>query len=113
MAVADAPSRARAVRAATSAPAGALVLGGDYRALGVVRSLGRRGMPVWVLRLAEDHRLAALSRYCRQELILPDDDDARLDFLTDLARRHGLHGWALFPSADTTAAFVARQHAAL
>ena len=26
-----------------------MVLGSDYRALGVVRSLGRRGIPVWVL----------------------------------------------------------------
>ncbi len=50
MAVADAPSRAEAAcadaaRAALPAPAGALVLGADYRALGVVRSLGRRGVP--------------------------------------------------------------------
>jgi len=50
MAVADALWRAGAARAAKPAPAGALVLGGDYRALGVVRSLGRRGVPVWVIR---------------------------------------------------------------
>ena len=50
MAVADAPSRAAATLAAGAPPAGALVLGADYRALGVVRSLGRRGVPVWVIR---------------------------------------------------------------
>jgi D-aspartate ligase len=28
---------------------GALVLGADYRGLGIVQSLGRRGVPVWVV----------------------------------------------------------------
>src|SRR5919109_2550401 len=40
---------------------GALVIGGDYRALGVVRSLGRRGIPVWVV--TNEHRVATASRY--------------------------------------------------
>ncbi|MDT4912917.1 MAG: hypothetical protein QOC66_2045, partial [Pseudonocardiales bacterium] len=30
-------------------PVGALVLGADYRGLGIVRSLGRRAVPVWVV----------------------------------------------------------------
>jgi D-aspartate ligase len=96
-----------------SAPGG-LVVGGDYRALGVVRSLGRRGIPVWVLRSPEDHRLAALSRYCRRRIVWPDGpDERRLRFLLDLAEQYDLADWVLFPTADATAAFVARQHAAL
>ena len=62
MAVADATWRAAAARAAEPAPAGALILGADYRALGVARSLGRRGVPVWVIRDGDD-ALAARSRY--------------------------------------------------
>jgi predicted ATP-grasp superfamily ATP-dependent carboligase len=90
------------------------VLGGDYRALGVVRSLGRHGIPVWVVRAPDDHRLAGLSRYRQREVVCPSDDDAeRLGYLAELNRRHGLHGWVLFPTADASAAFVARQHAAL
>lgn len=93
---------------------GAFVLGGDYRALGVVRSLGRHGIPVWVVRAPEDHRLAALSRYSRRNLLCrTGDDDARTEFLTDVARRSGLDRWVLFPTADASAAYVARQHAAL
>src|SRR5438034_1378021 len=42
---------------------GAIVIGGDYGALGVVRSLGRRGIPVWVL--TNEHRVATASRYVR------------------------------------------------
>jgi len=93
------------------APTAALVLGSDYRALGIVRSLGRRGVLVRVL-AAGDDRLATLSRYAVDSVAWPDDDDTRLDLLANLAHRDG-HVWALFPSADESAAFVARHHAAL
>jgi len=45
----------------TTATPGALVMGGDCRGLGLVRSLGREGVPVWVIKQA-DHQLAATSR---------------------------------------------------
>ena len=52
-------------------------VGGDYRALGVVRSLGRRGIPVWVVRSPTgDHRLAGMSRFSRCHLTCPDDEKA-------------------------------------
>jgi D-aspartate ligase len=88
--------------------AGALVVGADYRALGAVRSLGRRGIPVWVLRNGDD-RLAGFSRYAQRTI--PSTDGA--DFLLELADRHGLDGWTLFPSGDGSAAMVARSHAEL
>jgi D-aspartate ligase len=87
---------------------GALVIGADYRALGVVRSLGRRGVPVWVLRHGDD-RLACLSRFAQRTLPLADG----ADFLLDLCAEHRLDGWTLFPSGDETAALVARHHAEL
>ena len=113
MAVADAStSRADAPRAAKPAPAGALVLGADYRALGVVRSLGRRGVPVWVIRDGDD-ALAARSRYAQRRLDWPRSDaNAQLTFVLGLAKK-GADGFALIPSGDETAAFVARHHDAL
>jgi D-aspartate ligase len=96
---------------------GALVLGGDQRALGAVRSLGRRGVPVWVVRSAHDRGLAGMSRFSGRDLIWPDDDEGhderRLSFLLELCDREGLDSWTLFPTADVTAAFVARRHAEL
>jgi predicted ATP-grasp superfamily ATP-dependent carboligase len=80
-------------------------VGADYRALGAVRSLGRRGVPVWVLRHGDD-RLAGLSRYAQRTIPLADG----AGFLLDLADRHGLNGWTLFPSGDETAAMVAQNH---
>ncbi len=93
-------------------PGGALVIGGDYRALGAVRSLGRRGIPVWVL--TDEHLLAGTSRYARRRLPWPDAGETqRVDYLRGLAERHGLAGWVVFPSGDEAAALIARNHAAL
>jgi D-aspartate ligase len=77
-----------------------------------VRSLGRRGIPVCVLR--DEHRLASLSRYASRCLPWPArDTPAQLDYLLELAERHGMTGWALIPTGDETAALVARHHAEL
>jgi D-aspartate ligase len=93
-------------------PPGAIVIGSDYIALGVVRSLGRQGIPVWVLRDSM-HAEAAVSRYTRRCLPWPPMEDARLGFLLELSTKHGLKDWALFPTDDEAAALVARQHRSL
>jgi len=96
--------RCRPVRLA----GGALVVGADYRALGAVRSLGRRGIRVWVLRKGDD-RLAGLSRYasgrCRS-MTGPTTCSTSPHATASTAGR-----W--FPSGDETAALVARNHEAL
>ena len=88
-------------------PRGALVLGGDYKALGIVRSLGRHGIPVWVLR--DEHVIASSSRYCTRAIDWPAaGDPERVAFLLRLGAQNGLDGWALFPTDDETAALIAR-----
>lgn len=92
--------------------AGALVIGGDYRGLGVVRSLGRRGIPVWVLH--DEHRVATASRYALRSLSWrAGSDTQQIEYLLDVASQHRLDGWMLFPSGDETAALIAHYHAAL
>src|SRR5262245_40661321 len=91
---------------------GAIVIGSDYIALGVVRSLGRQGIPVWVLRDSM-HAEAAVSRYARRCLPWPAQEQARLGFLLELSGKHGLTNWALFPTDDEAAALVARQQQVL
>jgi D-aspartate ligase len=91
---------------------GALVIGGDYKSLGVVRSLGRHGIPVWVL--TDDHSLASWSRYCERGFAWPETTETeQVAFLLDLARRHELDGWVIFPTGDETAALLARHRRAL
>jgi D-aspartate ligase len=91
-------------------PCGALILGADYRALGAARSLGRRGVPVWMLAERADP-LATVSRYARRHIVWPQSDDVgRVAFLRDLAATSRIKGWAVIPSADNTAGMVARSH---
>lgn len=95
-----------------SASGGALVIGGDYKALGVVRSLGRRGIPVWVL--TDDHLLAGWSRYSRRAIPWAAGPGAeQVARLVDLADEHGLDGWTLYPAGEEEAALLARDRDAL
>jgi D-aspartate ligase len=94
-------------------PLGAVVVGSDYRGLAVVRSLGRRGIPVWVLSGGDDV-LATKSRYATNTVPLAGrSDQEQVDFLVRLNHEHGLEGWALFPTADESAAMIGRAHAEL
>jgi len=89
---------------------GALVTGADYRGLGIVRSLGRRRIPVWVLR-RDGQVLGAISRYASRSLRGPGQDAHRqLDFLLSLAVGQGLTGWVLFPTCDESVELIARHH---
>jgi D-aspartate ligase len=86
---------------------GAIVLGADYRGLGIVQSLGRRGIPVWVV-YRDSRGVANFSRYTTSSIREPLDRSARLPFLLDVVAEHGLSGWVLFPTGDETAAFCAQ-----
>lgn len=89
---------------------GALVMAADYRALGVVRSLGRQGIPVWVLKQG-GHLVATTSRYVRRNVPWPNaNDDVEIDLLLDLARKHGLKDWLLFPTDDHAVGLISRHH---
>ena len=91
---------------------GAIVLGGAHGSLEIARSLGRCGIPVWLV--TADNPLAGLSRFveCSFRWRGPRDGGA-LAFLTDLVRRHGLERWVLFAGSDDDVWFVAQNHAAL
>jgi D-aspartate ligase len=79
---------------------GAVITGGDFQGLGVVRSLGRRGIPVHVL----DHELsiARFSRFCRKYTVAPDPaaEDAYVSFLLDYGKGLRPRRWVLFPNCD-------------
>jgi D-aspartate ligase len=99
--------------AIATGPCGALVMGADYRALGVARSLGRRGIPVWVINQG-GHLVAAASRYVRRRLPWPAADDrARVEYLLALCATHNLDGWMLVPTDDYTVGLVSKSHASL
>jgi predicted ATP-grasp superfamily ATP-dependent carboligase len=90
--------------------AGALLMGADYRALGVARSLGRRGIPVWIIKQG-GHLVAINSRYVSRRLDWPERDDTqRVDFLMDLSERRGLKEWLLIPTDDYATTLTGCHH---
>src|SRR5215469_9328095 len=88
---------------------GAIVIGGDYRGLGIVRSLGRHRIPVCVI--TDEHTLGGFSRFAKYRLAWPETSDVdRLKFLLDLGSQPRFARWTLFPTTDETAALVAKSH---
>jgi len=91
---------------------GALVLGGAHGSLEIARSLGRRGIPVWLLTC--DNPLAGLSRYVARSLPWQGPSgEAAVAYLIRLAEHYHLNGWVLFAGGDAEVRFVAQNHAAL
>jgi D-aspartate ligase len=89
---------------------GALVVGGNLNGLSIARSLGRHGVPVWVVS-PPNIRLASFSRYPRRTLSWPTgDDEAKADYLLEIAARNNLDQWVLFPTSDESAALLSRFH---
>jgi len=88
-------------------------MGADYRALGVARSLGRRGIPVWIINQG-GHLVASASRFVRRRLPWPAADDrTRVDYLLALCATHRLNGWLLVPTDDYTVGLQSNHHRAL
>ncbi len=83
---------------------GALVIGGDYQGLGIVRSLGRHGVPVGVI--DDELSIAQYSRYGAFAHKVPSlsDPDKTVQLLLDIGRRRKLNGWVLYPTRDETVA---------
>lgn len=95
---------------ASERPPGAIVIGSDFRALGVVRSLGRRRVPCIVIDNLP--RSAWFSRYVKQRIYWPGALDSAefLAFLLRLADERHLEQWVLFPMPDDTVELIARHH---
>jgi predicted ATP-grasp superfamily ATP-dependent carboligase len=83
---------------------GAVVVGGDYQGLGIVRSLGRRGIPICVI--DDEWSIARFSRYATYHAKYPDlRDPAKLiAAVLETGRRLKLDGWVLFPTREETVA---------
>ena len=98
-------------RAASSASAGAVVIGGAYGSLALARSLGRRGIPVWFFN--SGHPIARFSRYVRRSLAWPAGVSDQIQCLLETGERNQLRGWTLFPGGDQEAELLARHHSTL
>jgi len=89
-------------------PIGAVVVGGDYQGLGIVRSLGRRQVPTCII--DDERSIARFSRYATHSVAVASLRDERLtvDTVLNIGHRLNLRGWVLYPTRDETVAAFAR-----
>jgi D-aspartate ligase len=92
---------------------GAVVVGGDYQGLGIVRSLGRHGVPVCVL--DDEMSISRFSKYCTHFVKLADlrSERAAVDALIEVGQRLGLQGWVLYPTREELVAAFSRNRSQL
>ena len=88
---------------------GAVVIGGDYQGLGIVRSLGRRGIPVVIV--DDEHSISRHSRYAAGSLAIRDlrDDEDTVQALEALADQLDVDGWVVYPTREETVAALSRR----
>src|SRR5260370_130255 len=93
--------------------AGALVLGGDFSGLGIVRSLGRHGVPVGVV--DDEKSIASYARYTTFTHRVPWLRGAKetVEALLELGHRKRLYGWVLYPTRDENVAALSEHRAEL
>ncbi|MFX0194926.1 MAG: ATP-grasp domain-containing protein [Candidatus Hodarchaeota archaeon] len=79
---------------------GALITGGDFQGLGVLRSLAKKDIPI--ILLDSDHCIGKYSRFKKKffKSPHPSGNQSYVNFLIDLAKREGIHGWVIFPNSD-------------
>ncbi|HLW88613.1 MAG TPA: hypothetical protein VKR57_08975 [Terriglobales bacterium] len=92
---------------------GAVVVGGDYQGLGIVRSLGRQGVPVCVV--DDELSISRYSRYSTKFVKVANlrQERAAVVSLLEIGKRLNLHGWVLYPTREELVAGFSRNRAEL
>src|SRR5580698_954597 len=92
----------------SKATVGAVVVGGDYQGLGIVRSLGRQGIPVCIV--DDELSISRYSRYSTKFVKVADlrDERTSVDTLLKIGRQLGLDGWVLYPTREELVAAFSR-----
>ena len=92
---------------------GAVVVGGDYQGLGILRSLGRRGVPVCVV--DDEFSISRFSKYCTHFVKVAHlrEERAIVDALMAVADHVGLSGWVLYPTREELVATFSRNRGRL
>ncbi len=86
---------------------GAIIIEGHVQGLSNTRSLGEKGIPVYVV--DKGSCLAKHSKYCLKYFKCPNyKDDEFADFLIELAISEGIQDWVLFPSNDHAVATISK-----
>lgn len=81
---------------------GAIIIGGDFQGLGILRSLSREAIPTCIL--DNEISISRFSRHKERFFTCPSvkNEEIFLSFLEDLVKKEGLEGWVVYPTNDET-----------
>lgn len=87
---------------------GAVIIGGHFQGLGIVRSLARQNIPVYLL--DRELCIGRFSRYTKKFISCPSvrQEVSFLNFLTELATKENIDGWIIYPNDDETVCFLSK-----
>jgi D-aspartate ligase len=87
---------------------GAVITGGDFQGLGVLRTLAGKGIPI--ILLDSDHCIGRYSRFKKRFFKSPHPSETQsyVNFLVDLANKEKIHGWVIFPNSDEAVFVLSR-----
>ncbi len=102
-----------ATRLQGDSPIGAVVIGGDYQGLGIVRSLGRRSIPVYVL--DDVPSISRFSRYCTRHLSCAPlhQEETIVSTLIATAQSLPLDRCVLYPTREELVAAISKHRSEL
>jgi D-aspartate ligase len=106
-------SASSAAEVIANRPVGALVVGGDHPGLGIARSLGRRGIPVYVV--DDQFCISSFSRYATRVIKVDNLRDERktVETVLEIGKRFNLRDWIIIPTRDETVAAFSRHRTQL
>ncbi|MCK4306797.1 ATP-grasp domain-containing protein [candidate division WOR-3 bacterium] len=82
---------------------GAIVIGGDYQGLGIIRSLGKNGIPVYLLDTGPC--IGKVSKFTSK--FFAYEETTLLEFLFNLAHKEKLNNWVIYPTTDEVVKLIA------
>ena len=80
---------------------GAVIIGSDFQALGIIRCLAEKGVPCFLIE--HEFGISRFSRYCKRKKIyysLLSSSQNFVDYLIKIAKEENLKGWVLYPNND-------------
>lgn len=90
---------------------GAIVIGGHVQGLGLIRALGMKRIPVYLLDTT-NYNISRYSKFCKKFIQMPldvlDSSDNFIDFLKKIYEQFNLDEWIIFPTDDLTVAYLSK-----
>ena len=90
---------------------GALIIGGHVQGLGLIRSLGMEGIPVYCMDTTP-YNIGRYSKYCKKFIKMPSDvydsSENFVNFFRTVHELYNLDEWIIFPTHDLTVAYLSK-----